>query len=91
MKDVGMNLNFERDTVTVFGEDIKLRCTTSGHYSLPLTSSCQALDHGKPLSENILSCTNLDDKIAVARKLHRQFAHPPVKRLLKLLDVSGDP
>ena len=91
MKDVGMNLNFERDTVTVFGEDIKLRCTTSGHYSLPLTSSCQALDHGKPLSENILSCTNLDDKIAVAKKLHRQFAHPPVKRLLKLLDVSGDP
>ena len=91
MKDVGMNLNFETDTVTLFGEDIKLRCTTSGHYSLPLTSNCQALDLGEPLSENILSCTNLDDKMMVAKKLHRQFAHPPVKRLLKLLDVSGDP
>ena len=91
MKDVGMNLNFERDTVTVFGEDIKLRCTTSGHYSLPLTTHCQALDDHKSVSENILSCTNLADKHTVALKLHRQFAHPPARRILKLLDLSGDP
>ena len=91
MKDVGMNLNFERDTVTVFGEDIKLRCTTSGHYSLPLTIHCQALDDNKPVSENILSCTNLVDKPTIALKLHRQFAHPPARRILKLMDLSGDP
>ena len=90
MKDVGMNLNFEKDTVTVFGDDIKLRCTSSGHYSLPLTTHCQALDRDKSVS-NILSSVNLTNKHAIAVKLHRQFAHPPVKRLLKLIDVSGEP
>ena len=90
MKKVGMNLNFEKDTVTVFGDDVKLRCTTSGHYSLPLTAHCQALDENKSVSDT-LSCVNLDDKHAVAVKLHRQFAHPPSRRLLKLIDMSGDP
>ena len=90
MKEVGMNLNFEKDTVTVFGDDIRLRCTSSGHYSLPLTAKCQALDENKPVSD-ILSSVNLDDKQAIALKLHRQFAHPPVRRILKLIEMSGDP
>lgn len=68
MKEVGMNLNFERDTVTLFGEDIKLRCTTSGHYSLPLTTRCQALDGHKLASENILTCANLTDQSTIAKK-----------------------
>ena len=41
MKRAEMIINFSNDTVNVGGKDIiKLTCTTSGHYCLPLTDCC---------------------------------------------------
>jgi hypothetical protein len=37
MKSLKMNLDLENDLVVIDNEVIKLTCTTSGHYRLPLT------------------------------------------------------
>ena len=36
MKKANMNLNFESDTITAFGEKSPLITTTSGHYAIPI-------------------------------------------------------
>ena len=37
MKRTGTCLNFENDSVTMLKKKIPLRCTSSGHYSIPIT------------------------------------------------------
>jgi len=37
MKSLGTKLNFETDTSDINGKSIPLLCSTTGHYSLPLT------------------------------------------------------
>ena len=37
MKRTGTCLNFENDGVTMFIKKISLRCTSSGHYHIPIT------------------------------------------------------
>ena len=37
MKRAGTCLNFENDSVTMFKKKIPLRCTSSGHYHIPIT------------------------------------------------------
>ncbi|XP_063689505.1 uncharacterized protein LOC134822397 [Bolinopsis microptera] len=36
MKCMGVQLNFETDTITIRGEDYKLELTKSGHYAIPI-------------------------------------------------------
>ena len=36
MKQMGMKLDFENDVAIIRGEKLKLLCTSSGHYCLPL-------------------------------------------------------
>ena len=38
-----MNPNFEDDTSSVFGKNIELVVTKSGHYATPLTEPCQII------------------------------------------------
>lgn len=84
MKKAEMKINLVDDSAFVFGREVQLESTSSGHYILPL---CRA-----PTSECVhavlFSCDLLDND-AVAKKLHRQFAHPSADRLKKLLKNAG--
>ena len=37
LKKCNVKLNFTTDTINIVNQDIKLKCTSSGHYALPLT------------------------------------------------------
>ena len=45
MKKMEVKINFQNDTINVFGESIPLITTTSGHYAIPLTSVKQAISN----------------------------------------------
>lgn len=81
MKMAGMVIDLTSDTVEIFNQRIKLGITSMGHYTLPIyrIPTTEKIEHVL-LSE--MSNGNTD---AVARKLHRQFAHPSVDKLQKLL------
>ena len=86
MKKAKVKLDLENDTAQILGKDIKLKCTPSGHYCVPLTdenfSYCvwQVLTNDK---------SERQEKRKQVLKLHQQFGHPSVKRLRQLLKDAG--
>ena len=90
MKRAGTCVNFEDDSVTMLKKKIPLRCSSSGHYYIPIT---------KPLPDKCkfkyipfikeISSKNTAKKINIATKLHRQFSHPSSKKLCDLVKNAG--
>ena len=89
MKKASTQIDFKSDTVTMYGKNVDLSFSSSGHYCIPLNDSHQDFAmfsfsvEGKSVSE----------KKKIAKKLHRQFVHPPsykIKDLLKNADVNDD-
>ena len=86
MKRAEMIIDFSNDTVNVRGKDIiKLTCTSSDHYCLPLTRLL--LHDSSPHSRTVLYAVNLktmtvDEKRRKAAKLRRQFSHAFKEKLI---------
>ena len=85
-----MTLNFNNDTAEMFGKRIKLLCTTSSPYHVPI--SRPPPDRGK--LRHILFLNNIDkkgkvEKLKIATKLHKQFSHPSAKKLCDLVKSAG--
>ena len=92
MKKADTKIDFTNDTVTMFGEKQHVHLTKSGHYSVALDNKQNILkDVCKSESKIILSVESVDksDKKAIATKLHSQFVHPPVEKLIKLISLGG--
>ena len=87
MKRLGMKIDFSDDSVTLHKKKIKLTCTKSGHYCIPINlvnleenSSSNIILHSLELVNRSTS-----EKMAKAKKLHRQFSHASKEKLRKLL------
>lgn len=83
MKKAGTVLNLETDEATMFGENVKLECASSGHYFIPLI---------EPATDIVFfSLDGETDSVnyKTISKLHKQLAHPSDHGLLKLLTYAG--
>ena len=83
MKKAKVKMDLENDTAEIYGTLVSLNHTTSGHYSVPIDRM-----HEVPVeSVCAVKLDELDDKdrLKVLLKLHRQFTHPPEKKLIALL------
>ena len=102
LKKANANIDFSTDTATVFNQTVNLLTTKSGHYAIPITKECNLIQ--KAINNNDYHDTSLTmtvNEVLVnncrqgahekAVKLHRQFAHPPTDRLLKLVNAAGHP
>ena len=91
MKMAKTKLNFENDTVFMLGRKIKLACTSSGHYYVPLSSwvFLGDTDVGHVLFVNDIASKSSEEKLKIATKLHRQFSHPSGKKLCGLVKDAG--
>ena len=57
MKTAGVKMNLENDTATIFGKEVTLNLTASGHYSVPINRTrkkmvTKVLDTGKEVAIN---------------------------------------
>ena len=93
LKKAGAILDFQRDSLHIFGESIPLVITESGHYCLPLS---RPLDqpHSPQIQKVLFSSpvSQLEDKDERTKKitkLHKQFAHPHPDRLKALVRNAG--
>ena len=87
MKTAGVKMDLESDTAQIFGKDISLNLTTSGHY-------CILIDRAEKIAVEEVFSVNFGEmesaeKYKTMLKLHRQFAHPPLKKLKSLLEDAG--
>ena len=92
MKKANTNINFKDDKVTMFGEEVSVKVTKSGHYAVPLNQSeeiMKDINLGNPCKITLVVTENDEDKHKVAMKLHAQFGHPPKERLVKFLQRAG--
>ena len=87
MKRLGMKIGFSDDSLTLHKKKIKLTCTKSGHNCIPIylvnleeNSSSNIILHSMELVNRSTS-----EKMAKAKKLHRQFSHASKEKLRKLL------
>ncbi|KAG1651276.1 hypothetical protein GQR58_027299 [Nymphon striatum] len=81
-KKAKIKLDLENDSAFIFGKDVDLSCTSSGHYCVPI-------DQVK-VNVNVIASTQMTkDKTKVIEKLHKQFARPSAKRLKTLLKDAG--
>ena len=90
MKRIDMNICFKDYTASVFCETIQLIVARSGHYADLLTVPCRIIHNRNCNKVNVtLSYQSNNDKVKMARKHHRQFAHVPSDKLLKLVSSTG--
>ena len=90
MKQLKMKIDFKNDRVNVNGSVVKLFCTNTGHYCLPLSNFClDAKSANVVLYTDGLFGITKKEKMLKAIKLHRQFSHASKERLLKLIKDSG--
>ena len=90
MKQMGMQLDFAQDVAIVNGENVKLICTSTGHYCLPLNMTC--IENQSVNFVLHLECLNnlpQREMMSKAMKLHRQFSHASKEKLKKLLRDGG--
>ena len=83
MKFLGMVIDTHEDKVNVFNQNVPLGITSMGHYTMTLVPA----QSDSRLERVLLSID--DDTDAVAKKLHRQFAHPSSEKLRKLVESAG--
>ena len=91
MKSLGVtesNLDLKNDLWILDGEEVRLHCTTSGHYCVPI-SSFQVDSENITLTVLELEKLGKKEKRAKAIKLHRQFGHASDEKLLKLIKESN--
>ena len=87
MKTAGVKMDLESDIAKIFGKDIALNLTTSGHYCIPIDRE-EKIPVEEIFSVNFGEMGSID-RYKTLLKLHRQFAHPPLKKLKSLLEDAG--
>ena len=91
MKRARTKLDFETDTVTMLGRKLKLKCTSSGHYFVPITRPLldkNGMDHIVLFVKDVES-KSTQEKVKIVEKLHKQFSHPSSKKLYELAKDAG--
>ena len=102
IKEAGEQLDFVKDTITLFGTEIKLQHTSSGHYWIPITPKQIIVNRSAKtdspvelyLTINNLNTKSKEEKKSIAVKLHRQFGHPvdstKLKDIVKDAEIEDD-
>ena len=97
MKKANTVIDFQNDKISMFGKEINLKFTSSGHYAIPINSNSRVAYHDSREKSIPVYFSNLDkiehanysEKNKMCIKIHRQFSHASGKRLKKLLVDGG--
>ena len=84
-------INFDNNEIDILGQRIQLKETSSGHFLLPLN---RPMDPSEVSVKRILLANKFDDTNIIENKrkvlkLHKQFCHPPIRRMKKFLSDAG--
>ena len=83
MKKAAIKMDLENDTATIMGRGVALNLTSSCHYCIPIDKT-EEVTVEDVCAVRLQELTK-EERYKILLKLHRQFAHPPKKRLISLL------
>jgi len=85
-----MILDFQNDTAKALRETVQLATTSSGHYTIPPRQIIASM--GKPDEYKFVLISKEDQSNEyIAKKRHRQFAHPSLNQVVSLINNAGTP
>ena len=89
MAKAKVKLDFEKDCASILGRHVKLECTPSGHYCIPIfyVKRCEIQMQQVLMTEGVNRVGNYT--VNEINKLHKQLGHPSSKRLIQLLKSAG--
>jgi transposase InsO family protein len=87
MKKAKVKLDLENDSAEIFGRDVDLHCTSSGHYCVTLEQ--QDIPVAETFQSLVEPVRDSAEKRKIVDKLHKQFAHPTEQRLKALIKDAG--
>ena len=93
MKKGQAKLNFINDSISIFGTEIPLQTTSTGHYLLCIGNTAEYLDSN--IKSNIVLFSSQfmnadkDERYKIAVKVHKQFVHPRHQKLKSLFSTAG--
>lgn len=85
MKKAKVKLDLENDCASIFGKEVQLQSTSSGHNCVPINQINVSVEDTK----SALVPSKPTEITAIIRKVHKQFAYPSAKRLKSLLKDAG--
>lgn len=85
MKKAKVKLDLENDCASIFGKEVQLQSTSSGHNCVPINQINVSVEDTK----SALVPSKPTETTAIIRKVHKQFAYPSAKRLKSLLKDAG--
>ena len=89
MKRGRIKIDLENDTAVILGRKLKLACTSSGHYCIPLIDGGESRRSTEEILFTLKGEEERKEKERNIRKLHHQFGHPSCKRLTRLFVDAG--
>ena len=91
MQKAKAHMDYDEDTISLFGVKQAMICTSTGHYAIPIKKPNIYNDVLSNKDENVVLFNLKEDANvkAVAKKLHIQFSHPKSNRLIKLVKDAG--
>jgi transposase InsO family protein len=85
MKKLKMKIDLDKDKCEIFGQEVELMTTSSGHYCLNLLNkSKDDEDFAWVLAVDLASLSN-EEQFKSIVKLHKQMGHHPKKKFVDLL------
>lgn len=88
LKKADTVLNLRKDEATMFGKQVELHFTSTGHYCIDLLSKSTGESISKEEVMLIVEAESKQQKQMII-KLHRQFGHASAEKINKLLNDAG--
>ena len=90
MKKAKMKIDLEKDLCEIFGKEVELMTTSSGHYCVPLLSEVykEEDDIAWVLAVDLVSLSN-KEQLKSMNKLHKQMGHHTREKFLNLLNDAN--
>ena len=88
LKRANAVLDLKNDKAVLFGNEVKLKQTSSGHYCVTLKNACS--NHGADKVLIIEKAQTNTEKRKITEKLHKQFGHSNPEKLKSLLKDAGN-
>ena len=92
LKKAGAVLDLKNDQAELFNKKVKLELTSSGHYCIDIVSPRKLQSKTSDREEEVLVITSdmsPNERKKILLKLHQQFGHASVDRLVKLIQSAG--
>ena len=93
LKKADAIVDMKNDKAFIFGKEVKLHLSTSGHYCIDIDPSTGKIDALPDITEIVFvleSSLSHSDKVKQVEKLHKQFGHTSTENLKRLIKNTGE-